>query len=173
MCNAVHKDCILSATFTKMVAVASAKWRGKPCVYARAPTAPPRHHTAPHRTVAKAPSPPTCRPFSVISILPGGVHVLYENPGLKKSQWQKFLRACPAWQSRHELLRECFEPDFAERQEKYKGAKCLQDFDYKRTVDPHTLALVPRASPCTPGPTCRDSAAPRTGGRRCRVPRKS
>lgn len=142
MCNAVHKDCILSATFTKMVAVASAKWRGKPCVYAGAPPGLHRAATAPHRTVAKAPSSPRpCRPFSVISILPGGVHVLYENPGTKGAQWQRFLRACPAWQSRHELLRECFEPNFEERQKKYSGAKCLQDFDYRLTVD-RPLALV-------------------------------
>ena len=99
----MHKDCILSATFTKMVAVVSAKWRGAP-------------------------------PFSVISVL-GQVHVLYRNPGTKKAQWQSLRRACHAWQSRHELLRECFEPDFEERQEKYKGTACLQDFDYKKTVE--------------------------------------
>ena len=158
VCNAVHKDCILSATFTKMVAVASAKWRGKPCAYARAPhAAPPRHHsTTPTAPSQKAPSPRTCRPFSVISLL-GGVHVLYENPWTKKAQWQRFRRACTAWQSRHELLRECFEPHFEERQEKYLGAKCLQDFDYNKTVDPHTLALVASLGPplARPAPHAR------------------
>ena len=134
MCNAVHSDCILSATFTKMVAVVSAKWRGKPCVLSRPP---PRHHKPhrrrePHRQ--RAPFARTRRPFSVISIL-GQVHVLYQNPGTKKARWQRLRRACPAWQSRHELLRQCFEPDFEEREKKYKGAACLQDFDYKKTVE--------------------------------------
>ena len=73
------------------------------------------------------------RPFSVISVL-GQVHVLYQNPGTKKARWQSFCRACPAWQSRHELLRECFEPDFEKRDKKYNGTKCLQDFKYKQTV---------------------------------------
>ena len=97
---------------------------------------PPRHHKPhrrePHRQ--RAPFARTRRPFSVISIL-GQVHVLYQNPGTKKARWQRFRRACPAWNLRHELLRECFEPDFEEREEKYKGKACLQDFDYKKTVE--------------------------------------
>ena len=176
----VHWWCVTPSTKTASSRPPSPRWSLSPRQSGAANRAytlvPPRLHratTAPHRTVAKAPSPPTCRPFSVISILPGGVHVLYENPGTKKSQWQKFLRACPAWQSRHELLRECFEPDFEERQKKYNGAKCLQDFDYKRTVDPHTLELVASLGPPLARPAPH-AATPRrlAGGRRCRVPRK-